>query len=134
MCDKTAWEAAVEAQVAYFPPTFEKDGNFTHATAVPSRLLDTANYFYTSSQGDWICLQMSARILREQSGIVTTFEQPMPVGDQDVQTEWKSSQWLCPHIYGGIPTTTTPAVVTKTYPMKRDDQGHFLAIVGLTDE
>ena len=30
---------------AYFPPTFEADG-MTHATAVPSRLLDVANHFY----------------------------------------------------------------------------------------
>lgn len=30
---------------AYFPPTFASDG-FTHATAVPSRLLDVANHFY----------------------------------------------------------------------------------------
>ena len=31
---------------AYFPKTFEVDGLYTHATGVPSRLIETANHFY----------------------------------------------------------------------------------------
>lgn len=42
MCTKAAWEAVVAKDEALFPPTFEADGNFTHATGVPSRLIETA--------------------------------------------------------------------------------------------
>jgi uncharacterized protein (DUF952 family) len=133
MCEKSLWDAAVASGQAYFPPTFEKDGNFTHATAVPSRLLETANHFYTASTDAWICLQMSARTLKDNCGIITTFEEPKPVGDQDVQQDWRSSNWACPHIYGGIPVSI-PGIVENTYEMKRDDQGNFLSIVGLTDQ
>ena len=31
---------------AYYPKTFEVDGLYTHATGVPSRLIETANHFY----------------------------------------------------------------------------------------
>ena len=31
---------------AYYPKTFEADGLYTHATGVPSRLIETANHFY----------------------------------------------------------------------------------------
>jgi uncharacterized protein (DUF952 family) len=131
MCDKALWEAAVAAGRAYFPPTFAADGGFTHATAVPGRLLDTANHFYTSSKGDWICLQLSARALRDRCGIVTKFEGPLPVGDASVSDDWTQSQWVCPHIYGGIPVSVD-GIVTATYPIWRDDaDGRFLSIVGL---
>ena len=32
MCLKADWEAAKEKGEAYYPPTFEQDGNYTHAT------------------------------------------------------------------------------------------------------
>ena len=38
---------------AYFPKTFEADGLYTHATGVPSRLIETANHFY---QGESLIL------------------------------------------------------------------------------
>lgn len=50
MCQRSQWEAAKASDDAYFPATFEKDG-FTHATAVPSRLVDTANHFYQDPGG-----------------------------------------------------------------------------------
>lgn len=132
MCQQTVWEQAVASGKAYFPPTFEKDGFFTHATAVPARLMETANHFYTTTKGDWICLELSTEKLQE-AGIMTLFEEPKPVGDQAVSESWKSNQWACPHIYGGIPTAKQLGIVTKTYEMKRDNQGNFLAVVGLTD-
>ena len=68
MCQKEVWENAKKIGGAYYPPTFEKDGCcccccynlflflrlllllllgfYTHATAVPSRLIVTANHFY----------------------------------------------------------------------------------------
>ena len=128
MCQKSSWDAALTSGKAYFPPTFVADGNFTHATAVPARLIETANHFYTAVPGDWICVQLSQKSL-EQVGIVTVLEEPRPVGETEVGETW--SEWRCPQIFGGIPASI-PGVVQRTYPMKRDDQGNFLCIEGLT--
>lgn len=132
MCQQALWEAVVESGKAYYPPTFQEDGFFTHATAVPARLLETANHFYTSTEGSWICLELSVDRL-EDAGIMTLFEEPKPVGNQAVSESWQSSQWACPHIYGGIPVSVD-AIVTKTFEMKRDEAGNFLSIVGLADK
>jgi uncharacterized protein (DUF952 family) len=129
MCLKDAWEEAVTSKKAYFPATFAEDGMFTHATAVPERLITTANHFYTSVGGDWICLELSRKALL-QIGIDTVFEEAKPVGDTGVSNTW---DWICPHIYGGIPTTID-GIVYKTYAMKRQPDGTFESIVGLTDK
>lgn len=131
MCQKELWDAAVTSGKAYFPPTFVEDGFFTHATAVPARLMETANHFYTGTKGDWICLELSTEKM-EQFGLLTVFEQPKPVGVQSVSEAWEPSDWKCPHIYGGIPVTID-GIVSKIYDMKRDSEGNFLAVVGLTD-
>ncbi|KAG7353642.1 DUF952 domain containing protein [Nitzschia inconspicua] len=110
------------------PPTFEADGGFTHATAVAERLIETANHFYTSSQGDWICLELSKEALKKV-GIITRFEEAKPVGDTATGTQWSS--WVCPHIFGGIPTQLS-GIVTNIYPMKRDSEGTFLSIEGVS--
>jgi uncharacterized protein (DUF952 family)/mannose-6-phosphate isomerase-like protein (cupin superfamily) len=131
MCQQALWETALESGKAYFPPTFQEDGFFTHATAVPARLLETANHFYTATEGSWICLELSVERLHDL-GIMTLFEEPKPVGDQVVSDSWQSNKWACPHIYGGIPVSVD-GIVTKTFDMKRDTDGNFLSIVGLTD-
>ena len=128
MCEKKLWDEALEAKKAYYPPTFEQDGNFTHATAVPPRLIDTANHFYTSVQGDWICVELSYSALKEKAGIITIFEEAKPVGQTGVSETFES--WICPHVYGGIPAHID-GVVTNTYAMKRDGNGTFLSIEGL---
>jgi uncharacterized protein (DUF952 family)/mannose-6-phosphate isomerase-like protein (cupin superfamily) len=137
MCQKVLWDKAVESAQAYFPPTFQQDGFFTHATAVPTRLLETANHFYTATEGSWICLELSVVRLQQVAGIMTLFEEPKPVGDQTVSPEWHTNAWACPHIYGGIPTMSVGSdhdIVTKIFDMKRDaESGTFLSIVGLTD-
>ena len=125
MCLKSAWESA--SGEAYFPPTFATDGYFTHATAVPERLLKTANHFYTGTAGDWICLQLSRAAL-QKVGIITKFEEAKPVGETATGKDW--GEWKCPHIFGGIPTQI-PGIVTKVYTMKRDVNGQFLSIEGL---
>merc|ERR1711935_905063 len=132
MCEKPRWEEAVGSQKAYFPPTFELDGFFTHATAVPQRLTDTANHFYTSSEVEWICLQLSRSALTDV-GIITKDEDGLPVGDAGVPDQIKNAQWICPHIYGGIPTIESLGILTRTYPMLRDDEGKFMNITELTD-
>lgn len=132
MCEQALWDKAVASGKAYFPPTFVKDGYFTHATAVPGRLLETANHFYTATLGSWICLELSTAALLG-AGIVTRLEEPKPVGDQCVSENWQENQWACPHIFGGIPTQTA-GIVMKIYEMKRDENGMFLSIEGLTDK
>jgi len=129
MCQKSLWENTISERKAYFPPTFRKDGMFTHATAVPQRLIETANHFYTSVEGDWICLELSRQALLNL-GIDTIFEEAKPVGETGVSNTW---DWICPHIYGGIPTSVE-GIVTKIYPMKRDQDGNFLSIDGLTQD
>ncbi len=135
MCQKEAWEEAIASQTAYYPPTFQQDGHFTHATSVPQRLLDTANHFYTSSKGgdDWICLQLSRNALANV-GIVTKDEGGLPVGDTKVDENVIQKEWKCPHIYGGIPTLSVLGVLVKTFDMARNkEDGTFVKIVGLTD-
>jgi uncharacterized protein (DUF952 family) len=132
MCEKYQWEEALNAQAAYYPPTFSQDGFFTHATAVPQRLLDTANHFYQQSQAEWICLQLSRSSLKKV-GIITKDEGGLPVGDTPVSGQIIEKKWVCPHIYGGIPTIESLGVVTSTYPMIRGGKGEFLNIVGLID-
>jgi uncharacterized protein (DUF952 family) len=129
MCQKSLWEEAVQSGNAYFPPTFDADG-FTHATAVPQRLIDTANHFYTDTKGDWICLELSRSAL-EILGIKTKDEEALPVGEKSVSNEWTQKKWVCPHVYGGIPTMDGLNVVTKVYDMVRSEDGKFLSITGL---
>lgn len=129
MCQNSLWHEAMIKQEAYYPPTFEKDGMFTHATAVPQRLIETANHFYTDVEGEWICLELSRNALY-RIGIDTVFEEAKPVGETNVSNTWE--YWVCPHIYGGLPTTIK-GIVTNIFPMKRDSDGTFLSIEGLTD-
>jgi hypothetical protein len=68
----------------------------THATAMPERLISTANHFYTETVGDWICLELNRGGL-EKLGIVTIFEEAMPVGETAADAKWQD--FVFPHIY-----------------------------------
>mmetsp|Transcript_37429 Transcript_37429/g.99021 ORF Transcript_37429/g.99021 Transcript_37429/m.99021 type:complete len:273 (-) Transcript_37429:246-1064(-) len=125
MCPASRWEACKSAGIAMFPPTFEADDFLTHATAVPSRLVTTANHFYQDVEGEWICLRFTRSALRRH-GIFVRDEHASPVGGQAVGDDW--GEWVCPHVIGGLP----PAVVDKEFPMARDGK-KFLGITGLTD-
>ena len=46
MTTAAEWEEAKAQGHAYYPKTFEADGDYTHATGVPGRLIETANHFY----------------------------------------------------------------------------------------
>lgn len=124
MCQRHLWEDAKKSGQAYFPPTFDTDG-FTHATAVPSRLITTANHFYQDVPGEWICLRFRRSSLR-QLGIVTRDEKAMPVGEKIANDAW--DHWVCPHVYGGIPSQ----VVDAEFPMLRKGS-EYTVIQGLTD-
>ena len=128
MTTKAEWETALAQNHAYFPKTFEVDGHYTHATAVPSRLIETANHFYQDVVGDWVCLQFRRSVLRSRFGIVVKDEEAMPVGEKKVSENWESGMedWVCPHVYGGIPL----ACVEKVYAMVRDGP-KYVRIEGL---
>lgn len=128
MTTKVEWENAKAKNHAYYPKTFEVDGDYTHATGVPSRLIETANHFYQDVEGDWICLQFRRSVLRQNFGIVVRDERAMPVGEKQVSEGWEEGQrnWICPHVYGGIPLDC----VEKEYKMVREGV-RFVAIEGL---
>lgn len=130
MCQTSAYENAKSDNTAYYPPTFVADGRFTHATAVPANLITTANHFYTTTKGDWICLELDRTVL-EKLGIITLFECAKPVGDVGTDEDWKDD--VFPHVFGGIPVQVE-GVVTNVYDMKRDDKGTFLSIDGLVGQ
>jgi len=128
MTTKAEWEKAKADNHAYYPKTFEADGFYTHATGVPSRLIETANHFYQDVSGDWICLEFKRSVLSSKFGVVVKDEMAMPVGEKQVSEDWKSEKnnWICPHVYGGIPLDC----VEKEYQMIRDGS-KFLRIEGL---
>jgi hypothetical protein len=66
-------------------------------------------------------------------GIITKDEGALPVGEMATLDEWEKSAWICPHIYGGLPTSKSlGGVLTTTYKMIRDNEGNFLSIEHLT--
>ena len=127
------WQLALEAQKTYFPPTYQQDG-FTHGTADTNRLIEVANHFYTASQGDWLCLEMTEDSLAKQD-IEVRFEPAANVGDTNGTLKEKTKPgereseevepMLFPHIYGGI----HPDVVIASYPVTRDQDGSFVEIL-----
>lgn len=125
LCEKPLWD---EAKEVYYPPTFEEDGNITHAGMHVEKLLGSANHFYKSSQAEWICVEINPNILLE-NGIQTMVESPANVGA--ASAERVTIRY--PHIHGGIPKTILD-LVTKVYPMIRSSDGSFGEILGITDQ
>ena len=58
MAQRELYESVGASGEAYSPPTFEADGISAHVTSVLTRLITTANHFYTGTKGDWICLNL----------------------------------------------------------------------------
>lgn len=125
MVPAAQWEHAKSTGAAYYPTTFHEDGDYTHATAVPTRLITTANHFYQDVAGEWVCLRFTRTALK-RCGIVVRDEEAKPVGEKDVGEDW--GDWVCPHVLGGLP----PSVVDKEFPMERNGKA-FVSIRGLTD-
>ena len=123
------YESVAASGEACFLTTFEADSMFTHSIAVMTRLITTANYFYTGTKVYWIRLQISHSTLHKL-GNVTKFVELKHVGQTEVGENWN---WFCPHIFGGIPTVV-PGVVISVYEIQRDVGGKSLSISGLTDD
>lgn len=119
------WEAAVNAESEYFPPTYDQDG-FTHATANTELLLNVANHFYQDVPGQWLCLRMTVDSLRAV-GTKVVFEGTAPVGDKEADFAGTDDE-LFPHILGGI----NPSAVLKVHEVTRAEDGTFLVVAGVT--
>lgn len=124
---KALWDKAKRDGAVYYPPTYGQDG-FTHATADPAKLLGVLNWFYKPTQGDWVCLRMSAKSL-SAAGVETKFEAVAPVGDIPALPDAASGGELFPHLHGGIP----PAAVLEEYAIVRRGDGSFASCPGVTD-
>lgn len=120
------WQAAVDGDTEYYPPTYDQDG-FTHATANPELLLNVANHFYTEVPGRWRCLRMTVDSLAA-AGVETVFEGTAPVGDKQPDFEGTDDE-LFPHVLGGI----HPSAVLEVHEVERAADGTFLRVVGVTD-
>lgn len=120
------WRAAKAASDTYYPPTFDEDGGFTHATANAEKLLTVANHFYTDVPGEWLCLQMTQADL-EAAGARVVWEGTAPVGDKPANFDGNDDE-LFPHIYAGL----TPTMVLAELPVQRTEAGEFLSIEGLS--
>jgi uncharacterized protein (DUF952 family) len=121
LVQKDLWNRALEANTAYYPPTYSQD-KFTHATANPDFLLTIGNHFYPDVKGDWFCLRMSVDSLSAM-GVRTIFEGTAPVGNKEADFEGTDSE-LFPHILGGI----HPSAVLQAHDVVRDSNGRFLSV------
>ena len=85
-------------------------------------LIATANNFYITVPGEWVCIELDVGVL----GDTVVYESPAPVGT--IASNYTDSDIKFPHIYGGI----TERSILKSYPMRRSADGTFEGIVGLT--
>ena len=127
LIQSSLWKPADEANVTYFPPTYEVDG-FTHGTSNPDKVLNVANHFYPDVKGKWYCLRMTVESLAA-IGVKTVFEGTAPVGDKQPNFDGADDE-LFPHILGGI----HPDAVLEVYDVNRSEDGAFLSIEGITYE
>ena len=50
MAQRELYKSVAASGEAYYHPTFEAGGMFTHATAFPKHLITTANHLYTGKK------------------------------------------------------------------------------------
>ena len=89
---------------------------------IAESLIATANNFYLSVPGEWVCIELDLSVL----GDTVVYEAPAPVGS--IASNHAGSEIKFPHIYGGISERS----ILHYYPMKRSADGTFEGIVGLT--
>ena len=121
LCRKANWDEAKSKKVPYFPPTFMADGKFTRASVELDDIVDVANEYYKSSDGDWIVLELDCKVLYYVLGIPTLAQlAPESTKDQPVK---------CLQIFGGI-STLNDDLVSNIFPLKRSSKdGTFLQVL-----
>mmetsp|Transcript_41686 Transcript_41686/g.99991 ORF Transcript_41686/g.99991 Transcript_41686/m.99991 type:complete len:261 (-) Transcript_41686:135-917(-) len=121
LCQKANWDEAKSKKLPYFPPTFMADGKFTRASVELDDIVDVANEYYKSSDGDWIVLELDCKVLYYVLGIPTLAQRaPESTKDQPVK---------CLQIFGGI-STLNDDLVSNIFPVKRSSKdGTFLKVL-----
>jgi hypothetical protein len=117
LCQKSLWLDAVEKGKPYFPPTFMKDGKFTRFSCERDTLVDTANHYYGSFPGDWLCLSLNATDVRNRG---------VPIVAQRAPESTKQEPIQCLKVYSGI---GVGQAVLEIHRMRRDEQGKFLGMI-----
>lgn len=120
LCQRDNWLKAIDSKEAYFPPTFWSDGRFTRGSCARNTLLHTANTYYKSVAGDWLCLELDPAVLRRLGIPIAVHRAPEAAADgQPAQ---------CLKLYGGI-SVTTLGLVLESYALQRGADGSFLAML-----
>jgi uncharacterized protein (DUF952 family) len=101
-----------EPKIDYLPATYEQDG-FIHATGEANMLLNVANMFFKSAEGDFTVLRIRPSLLKS------------PVKYEVVDPKDETVKY--PHIYGPMNIDS----VVQEYLVQRGDDGTFLKVVGL---
>lgn len=117
LCQKSLWLNAVEKGQPYYPPTFFKDGKFTRFSCERDTLVDTANHYYGSFPGDWLCLSLDATEIRNRG---------VPIVAQRAPESTKQEPIQCLKVHSGIGVGQP---ILEIHRMRRDDQGKFFSMI-----
>jgi hypothetical protein len=117
LCQKSLWLEAVQKGKPYFPPTFLKDGKFTRFSCERDTLVDTANHYYGSFPGDWLCLSLDATEVRNRG---------VPIVAQRAPESSKQEPIQCLKVFSGI---GVGQAVLEIHRMRRDEQGNFFGMI-----
>ena len=124
---KSLWDAALASGVNYFPPRYDIDVGFIHATHEANLLLGVLNwrhpkhgFIYKHIEGTFLCLAIDTAVLTspvKMEAAVPTESNPNPIA--------------FPHIFGPIHPLSC---VTRQMEVVRDPQdGTFLSIEGICE-
>ncbi|GAX25672.1 hypothetical protein FisN_15Lh041 [Fistulifera solaris] len=117
LCQKSLWLEAVEKGKPYFPPTFMKDGKFTRFSCERDTLVETANHYYGSFPGDWLCLSVDATEVRNRG---------VPIVAQRAPESTKQEPIQCLKVYSGV---GVGQAVLEIHRMRRDEHGRFFGMI-----
>ena len=118
LCQKSIWLKAIEQGQPYYPPTFFKDGKFTRFSCERDTLVETANHYYGSFPGDWLCLSLDATEIRNR-GVPIVAQRAPESTQQDEPIQ-------CLKVHSGI---GVGQAVLEIHRMRRDEQGRFFSMV-----
>ena len=95
------------------------DGKFTRATVFKSDIVSTANEYYKDTEGEWIVLEISCKML---------YSLGIPILAQDAPESTPKQPVKCLQVFGGV-STTLPGLITNTFGVIRGKDGTFLKVL-----